>query len=524
MTTLKWARGIGYSAIAAGLFAMVSLISGPFGQTASDTKINPFKTINYSTQSSEMSGGKSEDAIDHANSLSAAFRSASEKVLPAVVAIETRMENQVSMNPQGDVNPFEGSPFEGTPFEDFFPNGRQFKMPKDFRHQSPQPRVGIGSGVIVHPSGVILTNNHVVMDGKGKVTVRLNDGREFPAVEVVTDPKTDIAVIRIEGATNLQSAKMGDSDRVEIGDWVLALGQPFGLESTVTAGIISAKHRGIGITDRENFLQTDAAINPGNSGGPLVDLKGRIVGINTAISSRSGGNDGIGFAVPINLARWIGDQLIENGTVRRAYLGVGIQPVDHDLANQFNVKPRSGVVVTQVQPNTPAAKAGLKTGDVILAIDGKKFKNPRQFQLAVERSKIGEKHQLEILRGDQRMNLSFVPIASATEQPVSTSGPATQQGGGLTDELGFQVGALDAAVAKQLGMSDTAGVVITSVTAGGPAAEAGLKPGAVIIQANRKAISNLDDFTNAIKDASATEGVLLLVKTDLGSRFIVLKS
>ena len=198
----------------------------------------------------------------------------------------------------------------------------------------PAPRGGIGSGVIIDESGIMLTNNHVVA-GDGEITVRTHDGREFVASNVWTDPKTDLAVVKIEDASDLVAATLGDSEQVEIGDWVMALGQPFGLESTVTAGIISAKHRGIGITARENFLQTDAAINPGNSGGPLVNLRGEVVGINTAIHSRSGGNDGIGFAIPSNLARWVSDQLVSTGTVKRAYLGVGIQPVTQDLAKQL---------------------------------------------------------------------------------------------------------------------------------------------------------------------------------------------
>ena len=196
--------------------------------------------------------------------------------------------------------------------------------------------------------------------------MRTHDGRPFVATDVWTDPKTDLAVVKIDGASDLTAAMLGDSDQAEIGDWVIALGQPFGLESTVTAGIISAKHRGIGITARENFLQTDAAINPGNSGGPLVNLRGEVVGINTAIHSRSGGNNGIGFAVPSNLARWVSDQLVNTGTVKRAYLGVGIQPVSGDLADALAVQPRGGVAVTDVFPDTPAAEAGLKSGDVIV--------------------------------------------------------------------------------------------------------------------------------------------------------------
>ena len=228
---------------------------------------------------------------------------------------------------------------------------------------------GSGSGVIVDPSGIILTNNHVVAGG-GEVTVRLGDGREFKAVGIKTDPKSDLAIVRIEAGSPLPAARLGRSSEVEVGDWVLALGQPFGLEGTVTAGIVSAKGRGLGITDREDFIQTDAAINPGNSGGPLVNLDGEVIGINTAISTNSGGYQGVGFAIPIDLAKWVGGQLEQSGTVHRAYLGVVIQPVTQEIAEQLKVKVHNGVLVREVRDNTPAAKAGVQPGDVILRFAG----------------------------------------------------------------------------------------------------------------------------------------------------------
>ena len=231
--------------------------------------------------------------------------------------------------------------------------------------------------MIVDPSGIILTNNHVVAGG-GQVMVRLHDGREFKAVDIKTDPKSDLAILRIEGAGTLPAARLGDSNKVEVGDWVLALGEPFGLEGTVTAGIVSAKGRGLGITDREDFLQTDAAINPGNSGGPLVNLDGEVIGINTAISTNNGGYQGVGFAIPIDLAKWVGGQLEQSGRVHRAYLGVMIQPVTQPLAEQFKVKVNTGVLIAEVQPDSPAAKAGLKAGDVVLQFAGRPVSNPRR--------------------------------------------------------------------------------------------------------------------------------------------------
>ena len=206
---------------------------------------------------------------------------------------------------------------------------------------------GMGSGLIIDASGLIVTNKHVVENG-GRIVVRLHDGREFKATKVTADPQTDLAVLRIEGAGHLTAAKLGDSDAVEVGDWVLALGHPFGLEGTVTAGIVSAKGRGVGLAERENYIQTDAAINPGNSGGPLVNLDGEVVGINTAIESRSGGNEGVGFAIPINAVKWVSNQLAKDGTVHRARLGVMVQLLSDELAKQFGLKPRMGVLVAEV--------------------------------------------------------------------------------------------------------------------------------------------------------------------------------
>ncbi|MCC6512097.1 MAG: trypsin-like peptidase domain-containing protein, partial [Pirellulaceae bacterium] len=392
-------RMIASSALAGvvGLGAAMSYVYG-------DAGINATPVVYKTSAAPDVSPEEAKRAVASAKDLSTAFRVAADKVLPSVVTIETKTKTnnlKQQANRRGR-NAQPSNPFEGTPFEDMF---RGFAAPEGlgdegsngvpFQFGGPRstPREGLGSGVIFDRSGLIMTNNHVVAGGDNvEVLVRLWDGREFKADKVWTDPKTDIAILKIEDADDLVVAPMADSDQVAVGDWVLALGQPFGLESTVTAGIVSATHRGVGINARESFLQTDAAINPGNSGGPLVNLDGQIIGINTAISSRGGGNDGVGFAVPINLARWVGDQLVKNGEVRRAYLGVGIQPVNATLAKQFNVKPREGVVVTDVYPDTPADKAGLKSGDVIRTFAGVKVDSPRELQLLVERAEPGRPH------------------------------------------------------------------------------------------------------------------------------------
>ncbi|MFV2069631.1 MAG: Do family serine endopeptidase [Pirellulales bacterium] len=454
-----------------------------------------------------------------AASLSEAFRTAAKEVQPAVVMIR---------NEPGRLVQFQGSPPDqglvtpGDPFERFFrdPQLRQrFHLPRPGHRRG---RSGIGSGVIIDPSGIILTSNHVVA-GNGKVTVRLHDGREFPATQVLTDPKTDVAVVKIEGAEGLTAARLGESDAVEIGDWVLALGQPFGLEGTVTAGIISAKGRGIGIADRENFLQTDAAINPGNSGGPLVNLAGEVVGINTAISSNSGGNEGIGFAVPISLAKWVSDQLLSDGKVQRAQLGVLVQPMTHELAKQFGVRAREGVLVASVLPDSPAETAGLEPGDVILQFAGEKVTNPRHLQRIVERTPAGESRTIDVLRNGKKVTLSAICRIVSSETDTASDRLVSGATPSPFGKLGMTVSPLTDEVAERLGMQDVKGVVITSVEQGGPADRAGLSSGMVITQARRTAVRSVKDLQTAIEKEEKESGVLLLVRTGTGSRFVVVK-
>lgn len=465
----------------------------------------------------------SKPDLDHstiakANDLSTAFRVTAKTVQPAVVSIVTKAKK-----PKQSVT-FRGDPrgmtpdqleemFKGSPLEKFF--GDRFRSrPQSFQ---PMARQGIGSGVIIDAKGVVLTNNHVVKDAD-EVMVRLHDGREFEAVEVRTDPETDLAVLRIQDAKNLVAARLGDSDRAEIGDWVLALGQPFGLEGTVTAGIISAKGRGIGITARENFLQTDAAINPGNSGGPLVNLRGEVVGINTAISSSTGGNQGIGFAIPINLAEWVSNQLLTKGSVSRAFLGVGIQKVDHDLASTFGLDSGRGVVVTEVRKDSPAMKAGLEIGDVILTFDNRDVSSPRALQMMVERCDPSLQYPVEVLRNGKTVTLEASCGAMPETRNVSHTGK-TDNG----NSLGLEVAELTNDIAKQLGIKGEVGVVITSVAPNSRAAEAGLSSGMVITQVDRKSIGTVAELREALDSIEENQSVLLLVRSEGGSRFVVVK-
>jgi serine protease Do len=464
--------------------------------------------------------------------------------MPAVVAIQHRIEPQLTKNdnriersPRGGQTPrgFDDLPpeirrffgdnlrgFGGEDLEDLFERGGGSMRRSPARESS-------GSGVIIDKSGIILTNNHVVAGG-GKITVKLHDGREFVATDVKTDPSTDIAVIRVEANEPLPYAELGNSDDLRIGDWVLALGQPFGLQDTVTAGIISAKGRNLGIVRDEEFLQTDAAINPGNSGGPLVNLRGEIIGINTAISSSSGGFQGVGFAVPVNVAKWVSNQLLKEGTVRRAYLGVGIQPVNGELAEQFQLDTMHGAIVTDVQPDSPAAAAGIKPQDVIVSFGGREIANHRQLAATVARSPIGSKQPVVVLRDGKQVKLTV----TVREQPKNFGVRSMEDEDGSANEesqapssynkLGLQVGALTSDIASQLGLKSGGGVVITAVEEGSLAESVGLTSGMVIAQVGRQAVNSVEEFEVALKNASLEKGVLLLVKSAEGSRFVVLKS
>jgi serine protease Do len=469
-----------------------------------------------------------ERGASQAKMLAESFRDAAAEVLPSVVSIQHTMPAAKRPERSERFGKQQDQPNQQDPFGFFNdPQLRRFFEQMPNMPSTPEgSRQSAGSGVIIDDSGIILTNNHVVSGG-GKVVVRLNDGREFEATEVITDPATDLAVVRIKGAGKIKAAHLGSSDDMQIGDWVLALGQPFGLEDTVTAGIISAKGRGLGITERGNFLQTDAAINPGNSGGPLVNLDGEVIGINTAISTQSGGYQGVGFAIPIDLAKWVSDQLIAHGSVKRAYLGVAIQPVSADLAGQFGVDVHEGVVVTQVFPNTPAAEAGLKTGDVIVTFNGEKVTNPRQLQILVERTPIGQQEPLRIVRDGKEVTLKV----TGREQPSDFGAVARSKSSDRQSEpeatelegLGLEVADLDQDVAEQLGLKNAKGVVITDVQPGSPAADAGLSSSMVITEVNRKPVHSAKEFRQALDEKSLEKGVLLLVRSENGSRFVVLR-
>ncbi|QDT87855.1 Do family serine endopeptidase [Gimesia chilikensis] len=459
-----------------------------------------------------------------ATELSSIFRDVSKRAMPSIVSIETVSKtSQVAdqqMLPFGD----------DSPFKDLFQNDPRFKdMLKQHQNQPRRaPRkMGTGSGFIINKSGLIMTNSHVV-NGADVVKVTLNDGREFTASDIKTDPRSDVAVIKID-APDLVAIPLGDSSKMEIGDWVLAIGNPFGIGMSVTNGIISAKSRGPGINDREDYLQTDAAINPGNSGGPLLNLRGEVIGINTAISSRSGGYDGVGFAIPVNMARWVSGQLIDHGMVKRSFLGVGIQPISNDLSKSFDIKVGQGAIITQVMEDSPADKAELKTGDIILNFAGKDVSGPRNLQGIVEQLSVGKSYTMELLRDGKRVHkqvtMQEMPKSfsvAKNESPLEDSSKGKQKTS--VNDLKIEVQPLTKDLANQLGYSDDVnGVVITSVEPGSAAEEAGLMKGMIIEKIGTTEVTTMDQFNLGLKEAKEKDRVLLLVRNHSGARFVVVQ-
>jgi serine protease Do len=416
--------------------------------------------------------------------------------LGAVVNIST---TQIVKNPMA----FEGGGNPQDPFQQFF---HQFfgNIPRTSQVHS------LGSGFLVRADGYIVTNNHVVADATD-VKVKLADGREFPAKVVGRDEKTDLALVKIE-ATGLPIIALGDSDKLQVGDPVMAIGNPFGLQGTVTTGIVSARGRVIGEGPYDQFIQTDASINPGNSGGPLVNTAGEVVGINTAIVSQSGGSVGIGFAIPINEAKTILPQLQAKGHVTRGWLGVGVQTVTPELAKALHLPKDEGALVAQVQPDSPAAKAGLKPGDVIVEYDGHAVSRVADLPRLVAATPIGQTASLKVLREGKSLTLTAT-IAEQPGTPAASAAPGRE-------ELGITVQPLTPALAQQLGVPDMAGLVVTGVKDGSPAAEAGIQAGDVIVQADREPVSTVADLRKVLVEHKAGEPVLLRIQRKDMSLFV----
>jgi len=441
--------------------------------------------------------------------LSEAFRAVAKRVKPAVVAVGVS-QTITESGPQS-LDEFLRRYFGMEPDDSTAPR-RRFQ------------RQGLGSGVIVDAAGYILTNNHVVADAT-EITVRLADGRDFKAKVVGADPPSDIALLRIE-ADHLPVASLGDSSRCEVGDLVLAIGSPFGLEQTVTMGIISATGRGgVHITDFEDFLQTDAAINPGNSGGPLVNMKGQVIGINSAIATRSGGYMGVGFTVPSNMAAEVMKRIRDKGVVVRGWIGVGIQPLTLELAESMKLKSVEGVLISQVFEGGPAAKAGVKVGDVIAEVNSKPVKTPYDLQSAVAWSEPGTKVPLVVLRDGKRETLK-VDVERRPENPSVAAG----KGGGAESgtqvalkDLGIEVSGVTGDAAQRYGYKAGQGVLITDVDPAGLGARAGLRPGMLILQAAGQKTASTADLAGALKTADLAKGLQMLVRQGDRQMFILVK-
>ncbi len=453
--------------------------------------------------------------------LSLSFREAAKHVLPSVVSIRSVTKGgmqAVRNNDDGDI----GQMGEEELFRRFFGEG----MPRGNRggrRFMPQ-QIGTGSGVIIDSSGVILTNSHVVASAD-EVTVELQSGQRLKAKSWATDPRRDVAIVKVESSEPLPAADIGDSDDMQIGDWVLALGNPFNVGTSVTQGIISATGRGTGINELESYLQTDAAVNPGNSGGPLINLNGQVVGINTAISSNSGGYDGVSFAIPINMVRGVADQLIATGKVSRSYLGIGLQPLDEQLQNYFNVK--DGVLVTLVNEETPASKAGVKTRDIIVELAGKKISSRTVLMNMVDALPPGKPQKMVVLRDGKKVELTVTPeqmpegYTPALKSTMKTAAPQPADEKSES-KLGITVMSISPEVAQQLGLKDDVkGVVVRNLELGGAAQEAGLSRGDVITSVNQKSVTTPAEFGEALKTGDPKKGHLLEVNRDGASLLVV---
>ncbi|MDH5750887.1 MAG: DegQ family serine endoprotease [Deltaproteobacteria bacterium] len=434
-------------------------------------------------------------------------------VSPSVVHIS--VEKVVHNGPEEGEDPFD---------DEFF---RRFFAPRMPFPPKPDKQRGLGSGSIVDKKGYVLTNNHVIEDAD-KIIVKLKDGREFEAKLVGADPASDLAVVKVD-AKDLPVASLGNSDQLEVGETVLAIGNPFGLEQTVTQGIVSAKGRSsVGVTDYEDFIQTDAPINPGNSGGPMINLDGEIVGVNTAIFSRTGGNMGIGFAIPINMARKIMDQLIASGRVVRGYLGVVIQEVTPELAPALGLSSTEGVLIANIGPDSPALKAGMERGDVVTTFNGKKVNTTNELRNTVAAVSPGAVVPVEVVRKGKKITLKVQVGEQPGDMRAAIEGreePGEQEAQvkSVEEKLGMEVANLTRDIAAKLNYRGQKGVVITGVDPQGISAEAGLREGMLIQEVNKVRITSIKEFRKVLDETPGGKHLLLLVRAGQTSRFFGLK-
>lgn len=488
-----WSGNVGLKGVM--LVALVSLVVG-LGISGSLDWLSPSRAVNMMGESANPEPRAAGQLPD--------FVALAKRVKPLVVNISTTQVSEGRGGQQEFGNPFG----EDDPFNDFWKRFFGGPMPR-----GPQRQRSLGSGFIIDADGSILTNNHVVENAQ-KIVVKLSDEQEYEAKVIGRDPKTDIAVIKVN-KTGLTAANLGDSDNLEVGEWVMAIGNPFGLDSTVTSGIVSAKGRHIGQGPYDNFIQTDASINPGNSGGPLVNLRGEVIGINTAIFSRSGGNIGIGFAIPINLVKELLPQLRGKGKVTRGYLGVLIQKVTPEIAESLGMDKGRGALVANVSKDGPAEKAGVKVGDVIVEFDGKEVRDSGDLPIIVARTPVDRRVSMKVLRDKKELQLT-VSVGELKDEEVVASAP--EKG-----ELGMTVQKLTPQIAESLGLEKADGVVVSAVDPGSVADEAGIRRGDVILEVDRKPIRGIDEYKKAVGGIRKGKGVLLLVRRGESTLFLALK-
>jgi serine protease Do len=434
-----------------------------------------------------------------------AFAEISKALNPAVVNISSQQEAQRTRGRSP-------APFgeQGDPFQDFFERFFGRRVPR------PQQRPSMGSGFIIHPTGFIVTNSHVV-EGATQIKVTLATKEEFNATLIGRDPKTDLALVKVTSNQPLPTVPFGDSDALEVGHWVLAIGNPFGLGHTVTAGIVSAKGRIIGAGPYDDFIQTDASINPGNSGGPLFNMRGEVIGINTAIVA---GGQGIGFAIPSNMAKQVLLQLHDKGNVTRGWLGVAIQGLSSELQQAFGLKDAHGALVADVVANGPAAKAGIERGDLIVAFQGHKVQESSELPRMVATVAPGTKVEVDILRKGKKMTM---PVTLGTLKDEEQEVAARVRPSDVESSLGFQVQALTPDLARAMRLEVTEGVVVSQVESDGSAAEAGVRRGDVVREVNRKPITDMDSYQEATAQLDLQSPVLLLLERRSGGLYVALK-
>jgi len=462
--------------------------------------------------------GEGRENIAVLRQMGNAFASVAEKASPGVVGIVAKRKvspPSARLDQAPSDEPFDPSR------EDFF----EFFFRRTPRERTPERQYtqrAQASGFIISEEGHILTNNHVV-GGADQVMVDLGEGRTLEAKIIGTDPESDVAVIKID-ADNLKPVVLGDSEALKVGEWVVAIGSPMGLSHTVTAGIVSAKGRsGLNIATYENFIQTDAAINVGNSGGPLVNLDGKVVGINTAILGPGGGNIGIGFAIPINTARDVANQLMKTGAVERGYLGVFPQDLTPELAEAMDLKDAKGVVITQISKGGPAAEAGMERDDVVLEFGGSSIDSASQFRDLVAARKPEEKVEMVVLRDGERKTLTMKMGKRPSAEELRNQQEPQRRPLEQSQRLGLTVQDLTPELAEQYRLKDQTGVIITRVAPGSEAAEKGLRAGYVVREVNRRPVNNVQEFRDAVAAASSKGRALLLITDGQASQYVVLK-